>query len=112
VSEEVETGNKNAKADEEEVVECVKLPEPAIFWIAQKQACQQAVQAQEVEARQGQEDQTKREQEQVEIPVQDRSLYPIPGWAWIVREEMWRLRQSENIRSWEELRNPISENRE
>jgi hypothetical protein len=112
VSEEVETGNKNAKADEEEVVECVKLPEPAIFWIAQKQACQQAVQAQEVEARQGQEDQTKREQGQVEIPVQDRSLYPIAGWAWIVREEMRRLRNLEKFRNWEEIQNPISENRE
>ncbi|MEE8112960.1 MAG: hypothetical protein V3T23_01260 [Nitrososphaerales archaeon] len=112
VSEEVKTGSMNAKAEEEEVVERVKLPKPAIVWIAKRQVCQQALQAQEVEARQGQEDQTKREQEQVEIPVQDRSLYPIAGWAWIVREEMRRLRNLEKFRNWEEIQNLKSETRE
>ncbi len=110
VSEEVKTERMNAKADEEEVVEWVKLPEPAIVWIPQKQACDQAlqaqVQAQEVEARQGQEDPAKGEQEQVEMPVQGRGRCPPPGWAEILREELWRLRQLEKGRSWEEIHNP------
>ncbi len=112
VSEEVKTGSMNAKAEEEEVVERVKLPKPAIVWIAQRQVCQQSLQAQEVEARQGQEEPAKGEQEQVEMPVQGRGPCPLPGWAWIVREEMRRLRNLEKFRNWEEIQNLKSETRE
>ncbi len=110
VSEEVKTGSMDAKA-EEEVVALVKLPNPGVVWAAQRQACRQAVQAQEVESRQGQKDPAKGEQEQVEILVQDRGICSFPGWTLTWREEMRRLRHSEKIWSLKEIQNPKSETR-